>query len=143
MAPINREVFPIAAVDSSAKPGARLRVYTTFSTSNQPYKENLTRLQHVRAELGPEGVDIIAVPIDDTDDIQKLTVYNREYQPSTRLIGIATSQRAVAAAAFAKVFGAEPPVPSSVITDGSGHILASQPGVPGVSALRKMLRRDP
>ena len=143
MAPINREVFPIAAVDSSAKPGARLRVYTTFSTSNQPYKENLPRLRHVRAELGPEGVDIIAVPIDDTDDNQKLADYNREYRPSTRLIRIAVSQRAGAAAAFAKVFGAEPPLPSSVITDSSGHVLATQPGVPGISALRKMLRRDP
>ena len=143
MAPINREVFPIAAVDSSAKPGARLRVYTTFSTSNQPYKENLPRLRHIRAELGPEGVDIIAVPIDDTDDNQKLADYNREYRPSTRLIGIAVSQRAGAAAAFTKVFGAEPPLPSSVITDSSGHVLATQPGVPGISALRKMLRRDP
>ena len=143
MAPINREVFPIAAVDSSAKPGARLRVYTTFSTSNQPYKENLPRLRHVRAELGPEGVDIIAVPIDDTDDSQKLAAYNREYRPSTRLIRIAVSQRAGAAAAFTKVFGAEPPLPSSVITDSSGHVLATQPGVPGISALRKMLRRDP
>jgi hypothetical protein len=143
MAPINREVFPIAAVDSSAKPGVRLRVYTTFSTSNQPYKENLPRLQHVRAELGPEGVDIIAVPIDDTDDDQKLADYNREYLPSTRLIRIAVSQRAGAAAAFTKVFGAEPPLPSSVITDSSGHVLATQPGVPGISALRKMLRRDP
>ena len=143
MAPINREVFPIAAVDSSAKPGARLRVYTTFSTSNQPYKENLPRLRHVRAELGPEGVDIIAVPIDDTDDNQKLADYNREYRPSTRLIRIAVSQRAGAAAAFAKVFGAEPPLPSSVITDSSGHVLATQPGVPSISALRKMLRRDP
>ena len=143
MAPINREVFPIAAVDSSAKPGARLRVYTTFSTSNQPYKENLPRLQHVRAELGPEGVDIIAVPIDDTDDNQKLADYNREYRPSTRLIRIAVSQRAGAAAAFTKVFGAEPPLPSSVITDSSGHVLATQPGVPGISALRKIMRRVP
>ena len=143
LAPVNREVFPIAAVDSSAKPGARLRVYTTFSTSNQPYKENLPRLQHVRAELGPEGVDIIAVPIDDTDDDQKLADYNREYRPSTRLIRIAVGQRAGAAAAFTKVFGAEPPLPSSVITDSSGHVLATQPGVPGISALRKMLRRDP
>ncbi len=141
--PVNSEVFPVAAVDSSAKPGARLRVYTTFSTSNQPYKENLPRLQYVRAEIGPEGVDIIAVPIDVTDDNQKLADYNREYRPSTRLYRIPVSQRAGAAAAFAKVFGDDPSVPSSVITDGSGHILAIQLGVPGVSALRKMLRRDP
>lgn len=143
MAAVSREVFPIATVDSSAKPGTRLRIYTTFSTSNQPYKDNLPRLRHVRAELGPEGVDIIAVPIDDTDDNQKLAAYNREYRPSTRLIGIALNQRAGAAAAFTKIFGTEPPQPSSVITDSSGHVLATQPGVPGISTLRKMLRSDP
>ena len=143
MAAVSREVFPIATVDSSAKPGTRLRVYTTFSTSNQPYKDNLPRLRHVRAELGPEGVDIIAVPIDDTDDNQKLAAYNRQYRPSTRLIGIALNQRAGAAAAFTKIFGTEPPQPSSVITDSSGHVLATQPGVPGISTLRKMLRSDP
>ena len=143
MAAVSREVFPIATVDSSAKPGTRLRIYTTFSTSNQPYKDNLPRLRQVRAELGPEGVDIIAGPIDDTDDNQKLAAYNREYRPSTRLIGIALNQRAGAAAAFTKIFGTEPPQPSSVITDSSGHVLATQPGVPGISTLRKMLRSDP
>ena len=143
LAPANREVFPIAAVDSSAKPGARLRVYTTFSTSNQAYKENLPRLQNVRAILAPEGVDFIAVPIDNTDNDQKLGDYNREYRPSTRLIRIPVSQRAGAAAAFTKVFGAAPPLPSSVITDSSGHVLATQPSVPGISALRKIMRRVP
>ena len=142
-APANREVFPIAAVDSSAKPGARLRVYTTFSTSNQAYKENLPRLQNVRAILAPEGVDFIAVPIDNTDNDQKLGDYNREYRPSTRLIRIPVSQRAGAAAAFTKVFGAAPPLPSSVITDSSGHVLATQPSVPGISALRKIMRQVP
>ena len=140
---VNREIFPIATTDKSAKPGGRLRVYTTFSTSSLAYKEHLPRLRHLREELGPEGVDFIAVPIDVIDDNQRLANYAREYRPSTRLIGIAPSQRSGATAVFAKVFGAEPPLPSSVITDSSGHILATQPGFPGVSALRKMLRRDP
>ena len=143
MRPVTRGVFPITALDRSAKPGARLRVYTTFSTSNLPYKENLPRLRHVRAALGPEGVDIIAVLIDETDDNRKLAEYAKEYRPTTRLLGIAPSQRAGAAAVFAKVFGAEPPLPSSVITDGSGHVLAAQTGFPGVSALRKLLLSNP
>ncbi|MDP6735285.1 MAG: CRTAC1 family protein [Nitrospinaceae bacterium] len=143
VAPVNPEVFPIAAVDRSAKPGARLRVYTTFSTSSQVYKDNLQRLKHVRAILAPEGVDFIAVTIDDTDDDQKLAEYNREYQPSTRLIRIAVSQRATAAAAFAKVFSTKPPMPSSVVTDNSGRVLATLPGVPSISELRKIPQRNP
>ena len=139
----NREVFPIAAVDRSAKPSFRLRVYTTFSTSNVPYKENLPRLRHVRETLGPEGVDIIAVPVDVIDDNQRLADYAKEFRPSTRLIGINPNQRAGVSAAFAKVFGTAPPLPSSVVTDSSGHILAAQHGVPGISTLRKLLRSDP
>lgn len=140
---VNREIFPIAKGDNAVKPGARVRVYTTFSTSSVQYKEHLPRLRHLREVLGPEGVDFIAVPIDDADDNQKLADYAREYRPSMRLLGIAPNQRAGAAAAFAKVFGVEPLLPSSVVTDSSGQILETQAGIPGVSALRRMLRRDP
>ena len=97
----------------------------------------------MRAKLAPEGVDFIAVTIDDTDDDQKLAEYNREYQPSTRLIRIAVSQRAAAAAAFAKVFSTKPPMPSSVVTDNSGRVLATLPGVPGISELRKIPQMNP
>jgi hypothetical protein len=141
--PVSRQVFPIAAMDNSAKPGFQLRVYTTFTSSSQPYIENLPRLKHLRDTLGPEGVDFIAVPVDETDDNQKLAVYAREYQPSTRLMGVALNQRKEVAAVFTKIFGSEPPLPSSVITDTEGQILAIQPAVPGISALRKLLRRDP
>jgi len=143
LAPINPEVFPIAAVDRLAKPGAHLRVYTTFSTSSQAYKDNLPRLKHVRATLASEGIDFIAVTIDNSDDNQKLAKYNREYQPSTRLVQIAVSQRAAAAAAFAKLFSTKPTLPSSVVTDSSGRILAALPGVPSISELRKISQRNP
>ncbi len=142
-APVDPEMFPITAVDTSAKPGARLRVYTTFATSSQAYKDNLPRLKHVRAILDPEGVDFIAVTVDNSDDTKKLAKYNREYKPSTRLIQIAVTQREAAAAAFAKVFSTKPTLPSSVVTDGSGRILATLPGVPGVSELRKISQMNP
>jgi len=83
------------------------------------------------------------VTIDNSDDNQKLAKYNREYQPSTRLVQIAVSQRAAAAAAFAKLFSTKPTLLSSVVTDSSGRVLAALPGVPSISELRKISQRNP
>lgn len=132
-------MFPLAAVDTRAKPGMRLRVYTTFATSSASCKEHLPLQQRLKDELANEGVDLILIPIDEADDNNKLAAYNREWRPPTRLVNLAPAIRKDAAAAFAKALGTDAPLPSTVITDGSGRFLAAQPGVPTVSTLRKML----
>ena len=137
-----RPVFPMRAADPSAKP-ARLRVYTTFTTSSPACLSDLPALRRLKEELSSEGVDIVAVPIDEADDNQKLAAYAKEWKPSSRLVNIAPAKRAEAVAAYTKALGQEPPLPSTVITDDSGHILSAQPGVPSVSELRKMLGLDP
>lgn len=142
IAPRPQPVFPVATADKSAKAGFRLRVYTTFTSTCQPYIDNLPRLKHLRETLGPEGVDFVAVPIDESDNNQKLGVYARNHQPETRLMGVPLNQRIQAAAIFAKVFGTAPPLPSSVVTDGTGHIIAIQTGVPGISRLRRLLQKQ-
>src|SRR5262249_32189164 len=95
--------------------------------------------QRLKDELGTEGVDIIAIPIDEQDDDSKLAAFNREWHPAARLVNVARPQRKEANAAFAKALGQDPPLPSTVITDGAGGFLAAQPGVPTISTLRKML----
>ena len=141
--PRQRLAFPVAKADTAARTGFQLRVYTTFSSSSMAYTEQLPRLKYVREILGPEGVDFIAVPVDPEDGTQQLAQYAEKYRPSTRLMGVAQKQRLEAAAAFARIFGTPPPLPSSVITDGAGQILAIQEGMPGISMLRRQLRRDP
>jgi thiol-disulfide isomerase/thioredoxin len=134
-----RPMFPLAAMDSRAKPGARLRVYTTFATWCSSCKKYLPLQQRLKDELANEGVDVIAIPIDEQDDNNKLAAYNREWHPAARLVNIPPARRKEAAAAFAKALGEDPPLPSSVITDGSGRFLAAQAGVPSISEVRKML----
>jgi hypothetical protein len=41
--------------------------------------------------------------------------------------------------AYAALFGQDTPLPSTVITDDAGHILAAQPGIPNLSEVRKWL----
>jgi hypothetical protein len=134
-----RPVFPIAALDTRARPGARLRVYTTFTTSCEPCKTQIPVQTHLRDELAKEGIDFIAVPLDPADDPQRLAAFNQEWRPPARLINIPQLQRKAAATAFSRALGHEAPVPASVITDASGRILAAQPGAGDISELRKLL----
>jgi hypothetical protein len=135
-------MFSLAAADIRAKPGARLRVYTTFATSSTSCKKQLPVQQRLKDELANEGVDLIAIPIDETDDNEKLAAFNREWRPPVRLVNLLPATRHQAVAAFAKALGENAPLPSTVITDGAGRFLAAQPGVPTVSTLRKMLGQD-
>jgi len=137
-----RPVFPVRTADTGAKP-ARLRVYTTFATWCPLCISHLTMLRRLKEELSSEGVDIVAVPIDEADDNPKLAAYAKQWKPSSRLVNIAPAKRAEVIAAYTKALGEKPPLPSSIITDDSGHILSAQPGVPSLSALRKMLPLDP
>ena len=85
-------------------------------------------LRRLKEELSSEGVDMIAVPIDEADDNAKLGAYAKQWKPASRLVNIPRPDARKPAAAYAKALGEEPPLPSTVITDDSGHILSAQPG---------------
>jgi len=132
------EVFGLKALDTSAR-ASRLRTYTTFSTGSQAIIVELPVLRRLKDELGSEGVDVTLVPIDSSDDQAKLAAYARQWKPTSRLVPIAPDKRQEALVAFSKVLGQTFPSPSTVITDGEGHVLSSLSGVPSVSSLRALL----
>lgn len=134
-------VFAVATADAKARPGAKLRVYTTFTTESEAFKRALPVQKHLKDTLAPEGVDLIVIPIDEADDNRKLGVFNEQWRPAARLLNFAPAQRKGVNAAFAKLLGSEAVPPVSVITDGDGRILATEPGVPNVSALRSLMTR--
>ncbi len=140
--PRDLPAFAVRVMDRAAKP-ARIRAYSSFTTSSPAFLAELPELHRLKDTLGPEGVDIAAVTIDPADDNSKLAAYARERKPVSRLVNVPTAQRAEAVAAFARAFGYEPPVPSTVITDDAGGILAVQPGVPSLSGLRRLLHPVP
>jgi hypothetical protein len=137
-----RPLFPLATLDNRARPGMRLRLYTTFATASVSCKEHLPLQQRLKDELASEGVELVAIPVDEQDDNNKLAAFNREWRPPVRLFNLAPGIRKDAAATFAKILGGDPPLPSTVITDGSGRLLAAQPGVPTLSTVRKLLAPD-
>jgi len=135
---IIKPLFPVRALDTFAKP-ARLRSYTTFTTTSPSCTSVWPVLGRLKQELSSEGVDFIAVPIDESDDNPKLVAYAKQWQPVARLANILPANRAESLAAFAKALGQAPPLPATVITDDSGHILSAQAGPPSISTLRKAL----
>ncbi len=135
-------VFPVRALDTGAKP-ARLRAYITFATSSLRSTSDLAALRRLKEELSAEGVDIVAVPVDPADDNAKLGAFAQQWKPTSRLVNLAPANRAEVVAAYAKALGQDPPLPSTVITDDSGHILAADPGLPSISTLRKALSDQP
>ena len=124
------ETFALPAADNIAGPDTRLRVYTTLATWCPACKNHLPLLRRLHEEIADEGVEPIAVPIDESDDAAKLADYAREWRLPSRMLALETGRRAEAAAAFSSALGGEAPLPSSVVTDSAGHILAKQSGVP-------------
>lgn len=138
-----RPTFPLASADPNAAPAARLRVYTTMATWCAACKTHLPKLRRLADELTAEGLEVVAVPIDEEDDDAKLSAYVEEMRPPYRLLSLSADERAQAKAAFKDTLGEEPPLPCSVVTNSSGRVLTALPGVPVVSALRKMLSTMP
>lgn len=131
-------VFAVHALDNAAKP-ARLRVYSAFTTSCVACRLDLPALRRLVEELRPEGIDVVAVPVDPADDDPRLAAYAQQWKPASRFINIPAGKRAEMASAFGQAIGQQQAIPCSVVTDGSGRILSAQPGVPTVSALRRLL----
>ena len=136
---MERPAFPLAEADAHAIRESRMRVYTTLATWCPACKKHVPKLQRLSEELGAEGVELVAVPIDEDDDAEKLAGYVKETQLPSRMLALDAAKRAEATAAFAQALGEPAPLPSTVVTDASGRILFAQPGVPSVSALRKLL----
>ncbi|MGE4179967.1 MAG: FG-GAP-like repeat-containing protein, partial [Limisphaerales bacterium] len=133
-----RPVFFVHTLDTAAKP-ARLRVYTVFATSNPASTTGLPALRRLHETLRPEGVDFVFIPVDPADDNPKLAAFAREQKPSSRLVNLPASQRGDAARAFAQVLGRPPTPLATVLTDGSGRILAGRTDLPSISELRALM----
>lgn len=139
---MERPLFPLAAADQTARPDARLRVYTTLATWCPSCRKHLPAVRRLHEALATEGIEFIAVPIDAEDDATKLADYVREHPLPSRMAALDTAQREGALADFKAALGEEPPLPSTVITDAQGRVQAAQPGVPAVSLLRRLLHEQ-
>ncbi len=134
-------VSAFAQADPDRRPGAKLRLYSSMATWCQSSVAHLPKQQRLAEELGTEGLDLVAVPVDPGDDADDLAKYLAEHHPAYRLLSqLDATQRGAFVAELAKSLGASPPQPASMLTSGDGRILKIMPGLPSASEVRKLLR---
>ena len=136
----------LSAVDSLPKPGpgtAKLRMYITMATWCAACKQQMPQVAHLRSALPPGQVDIVGVPIDPDESAEMLADYVAKWQPAYRLLtGLTDAQRASIRKVIQQWTHTEA-LPCTVITDASGVVILSLPGIPSLSQVRKLLAADP
>ena len=142
--PVNRPESPFAAADKGGRSGVRVRVYTSMATWCPSCAKHLPLQKRIAEEMAAEPVELVAVPIDEGDDEKKLSAYANEKKTPYRLLSaLPANERAAFTAELEKQLGHAPGLPSSLITDGSGHVLKAVAGVPSISDLRRWLAERP
>lgn len=116
---------------------ADLHVYTTMATWCAACAGHLPQIELLKAD----DVAVFGVPVDPDDDSKKLSGYVESRQPAyTLLQDVEDSQReSLEVFLQRKLSTKNVPLPSSVITDGSGTVLQVMTGIPSVSDLRRLL----
>jgi len=115
-----------------------LRVFTTFATWCQSCRGDLPQFARLK-EAFPDGrVGLFGVPVDDKDERAKVEEWVATYRPPyTMLMGLPPAQPDALKRYLTARLKREA-LPSTVITDRNGTILAAMMGVPTVSDLRML-----
>ncbi len=127
-----RDPFPLAR-----KLPGKIQIYTTTATWCAACVGHLPAL----ARLQDDRVALFGVPVDLEDDASRLAAYVEKTRPPYEMLSATTAADRQAVTTFLAnaLHTANPVLPSTVVTDGEGKVLAVTPGVPSLSEVRKWL----
>ncbi|MEM1082913.1 MAG: ASPIC/UnbV domain-containing protein [Verrucomicrobiota bacterium] len=116
-------------------------VLVTTATWCGSCKENLAQVALLKEHYGDE-FDFIGLPVDPNDTEEKLAKYTEVNQPAYRIMSsLGTADRETLSNVVTRLTGKQV-LPSTLIIDPSGEILAAKEGVPPLSALRRLLHEE-
>jgi len=119
-----------------------VRMYTTMATWCPSCKKHLPQFDLLRRHFDETQLNMIGVPIDEEDTLAKLRAYKAEYRPGYKMMIGAPAERVqkIKAAMLATV--GRDVLPTTLVIDGSGTVLAGFAGVPTISELRSLFSRE-
>lgn len=117
----------------------QLRLYTTMATWCAACKRELPQLQRLRALFDKEKVAIFGVPIDASEDHEKLKAYMARYQPAYELLLDFGKTEVESIQNHIKDTLRMDGLPATVVTDGEGYVLRTMWGVPSASEIHQLL----
>ena len=125
---------------ATAAPPSGLRVFTTMATWCQSCKFWHQQTQQLAARFGDGDVHRFGVPIDQTDDKDKLRQYIDKIRPPYKVLLEATNVEVETVKRMVREKYGSEQLPTTFVTDAAGRILLSVEGVPSVSDIARLLR---
>jgi len=118
-----------------------LNVLVAMSTHCKSCKKAQPQVRLLRDRFEGERVRFYGIGTDLDESGEELAAYAREHAPAYEVLtDLSLEERRAMSEHVLDTFG-EDLTPVTVVTDARGRILASLPGVPNVSELRKLMRR--
>ena len=140
-APVSETVRPVFPLHDLVPTNEEYVMYTTMATWCAACKSHLSELEELAARAQEDGVQLVGIPIDPTDDADTLREYEVAHGPPYRLLGNLPTVRRRQVTKFLQhvMQRDELPLPTTILTDGDGRLLLVGQGVPSLSVLRKAL----
>jgi peroxiredoxin len=115
-----------------------VRVLTTFATWCEACRADLPQFTRLRAVFSASQVGLFGLPVDPEDTSDKLDRWSATHQPPYVMLRDAPREELnTAGSLLAKRLG-QRALPSSLVVDRAGNVLAAMFGVPTVSDLRSL-----
>ena len=117
----------------------KMRLYMTMATWCVACKEQTPYLASLASRFSPGELEIVGLPIDPQEGADLIRQYAEAMKPPYRqVIQLTATQRRTVKGTLSRT---APPdaIPASILTDDRDRVLATFPGVPSVSDIRKYL----
>ena len=127
--------LPLAPAEDS-----ELTMFVAMATWCASCKRELPNLGRLREAFEEDELSLMGVPIDPEDDQEKLGQYVSEHRPAYDLMDELTERQRSDFKEFCRRQIGTDALPATVIARRDGTVLFTQPGIPTLSEIRRLLR---
>lgn len=126
----------------SVELSAGLNLFVTMATWCPSCRRELPQLQRLRGTFDSDELGMFGIPIDETEDVSKLQAYAKKFRPAYQLMTTFPPPERIAVGEWLESTLQVTALPSSVVTDAKGRILAVMVGIPTLSEMRRLLAEE-
>ena len=133
-------------LDSAPAPASasvELRMYTTMATWCAACKRHLPQLAHLRSLFSASELEMYGVPADPIDSREKLVEYSAKHRPAYQMLSDISSEDRTRVLGVIRTITKSEALPSTIVTNRDGKVLACFPGVPTASEVARLRDTSP
>ncbi len=119
-----------------------LRMFTTMATWCPFCKFWHPQVRNLASAFGEGELQTYGVPVDQEDTKEKLQSYVQEYRPAYTLLTDLTQDQVDSVKQMTPDLAGQEVLPTTIVTDATGHLLYMTEGVPSVSDIGRLIREQ-